>query len=1392
MFHPIVESWFAARFGQPTEAQRRGWAEIAAGRNTLIMAPTGSGKTLAAFLSSIDRLVRRALSGELTSRVAVLYISPLRALSADVARNLQGPLAEIESAAIGAGRLMPPIRTALRTGDTTPAERAQQLKDPPHILITTPESLYLLLTSQSGRRALAHVETVIVDEIHALCGNKRGAHLALSLERLGELVGHPVHRIGLSATVEPPEEAAAFLVGYEQGKPRPCSLIDTGRARPFDLRVVTPEQELGAVASRALWREVYNHLLSEVIDHQTTLVFVPSRRLAERVAHDLEEHIGRDDLPEALKAKIPDQLRSPGWVAAHHGALSRGTRLDVERRLQVGELRVVVATSSLELGIDIGAIDVVCQIGSPRSVAVLRQRVGRAGHTVGGTPKARLYAMVRDDLIECAAAVRALRQGVVDRPLVQPAPLDILAQQLVAHAAATETGVSLTDTFAMVRRAGPYQALSRCQFDDVVAMLADGISTRRGRSGAHLHWDRVNGRLRARRGAKLAAITSGGAIPDIFDYQVVEVGSEAVVGTVGEDFAIDSTPGSVFLLGSTSWKIEQVQQSRVLVHNAHGAAPNIPFWNGEGLARTEELSIAVSDLRLQIWDRVAAGLPKDELVRWLCEESATTAHAAEQAIKYIAEGQAALGVIPSRDVLVAERFFDDGGGMQLLIHAPFGARLNRAYSLALRKRFCRNFDFELQSVATDDAILLSLGAQHSFPLETIFRFVHPDKARHLVEQAAIQTPIWENRWRWNATRALAVLRFTKGKKTPPLLQRMRANDLSAAVFPAQAGCQDNHGGEDLEIPDHPLVHETIRDCCNEATDTAGFEALLRQVFEGKVACIARDTIAPSPFAGGVLAANPYAYMDDAPLEERRARAVSTRAAADILDANLVDLDATAVAQVVAEAEPEVRSTDELHDLLYTAVLLPPPAGRPELATYYDELRAEGRVESLSVDGCALWYAIERRSLVAALYPDRGLSLFGDAVDAEEACRLLLLGTLSMSGPIRAAELAARFGLAEWQIEAALARLEGDGQVVRGAFALAGGELRWCDRALLQRIHRRTLERLRSQIAPVSLALYREFLARWQHAAPGTAVEGIEGVVKVLDQLDGCELRAVTWEREVLARRVKDYQPAWLDQLCLSGEYGWARLLPSSRPRQSTALRQRALQGSIAIFRRDSASIWWKLPVPTLPLSELGQRVLERLEQRGAAFAADLASTLGAPLGDITAALWELCRAGLVASDGFAGLRLLLGNESAANLRACGRWSILPRQRESVPPSNDELHQLCRILLRRYGVVWKGLVQRETTMPVWYLLQGMFRRLEARGEVRGGRFVAEVSGEQYALPEAVDGLRALRKLVVLPTEIALPSSDPAYVAPPVAASAPPVAASGSLHERVDHRGSDQGL
>lgn len=1356
-FHPVIADWFQSRFPAPTPAQRAGWPAIAAGRDTLIAAPTGSGKTLAAFLWCLDRLARRAFDGDLPARLDTLYLSPLKALGNDIERNLEAPLDGIRDLAHAAGLPAPDIRVAVRSGDTDASARARMVRTPPHILITTPESLYILLTSAGGRRMLAGVRTVIVDEIHAVAGSKRGSHLALSLERLDALCHHgpgdddapwdprpPPVRIGLSATQKPIERIGRLLVGTRRPPP---TIVDEGHGRPLDIAIETPDDELCAVASKAQMAQVCDRMAALIAAHRTTLVFTNTRRMAERIAHALGQRLG------------------DGAVAAHHGSVARDKRLVAEQRLKAADLKAVVATASLELGIDVGDVELVIQLGSPRCIATFLQRVGRAGHHVGGTPRGRLFALTRDQAIECAALIRSVRAGELDAIDLIDAPLDILAQQIVAEVAARRQ--SEDGLFALVRGALPYAELPRETFDAVVEMLAEGIATRRGRSTAHLHRDRVNGILAARRGARLAAITGGGAIPDRADYTVIAEPDEAVVGTVDEDFAIDSSAGDVFLLGNTPWRIRQVVAGTVRVEAAPGMSPTVPFWFGEAPARTRELSRAVGRLRAEVDARLAAGRGPEAIARWLVAETGLPAPAAQLVVQYLAAGRAALGVMPTDTDLVAERFFDEAGGMQLVIHAPLGGRINRAWGLTLRKRFCVSFDFELQAAATDDGLVISLGPQHSFPLASVFDFVTPQTAEPVLQQAVVTNPpLLGTRWRWTATRGLAVLRRRGGKQVPPAIVRMRSDDLLAACFPAAAACQENVHGP-IEPPDHPLVQETLADIMRDWMDVEGLVDVLRAIGGGDIRVHAVDTPEASPLSHELLNANPYAFLDDAPLEERRSRAVALRRRLPIDPEGLGALDEAAIDEVIEQAQPPLRDADELHDALLGWGWWPAPADvapsvRAAFATLVERRRAvmaswvfDGMPQMAS-DG--IWVASERVPWLRALVPDATFSPTPPALppsgprEVDAIAKAVVQGHLDTGGPMTAADLSARLRLPRAVIDAALAGLEADGNILRGTFRAGVGEA-WCARQLLARIHRRTLGRLRDAVQPVSAADYMRFLFAWQAVAPLPDPQGrpddprrvgIDGLAQVIGQLEGVEIAAAAWEAHVLPARIRDFDPRLLDLLCLSGRVAWGRLAP----RDASAAPGRAAPVALA----ERVNLPWLLrPADTDAvlggLDETARALHRHLAERGAAFTAELATALGSTADAVEAGLWTLVAAGLVTADGFDGLRRLIAPGRDRAPSGIGRWALL---RAGAPPEGaegdegDDPGPMIDLLLRRYGVLFPDLLQRETHAPKWRTLLPELRRREACGALRGGRFVGGFSGEQYALPAAVEALRAVRR------------------------------------------------
>ncbi len=1433
-FHPAVRAWFEGRFeAGPTEPQAAGWPAIARGEDTLIAAPTGSGKTLSAFLVCIDRLFREASASRRRAQstsdlplfearcdagapapagapavaeaapagVDVVYVSPLKALAADIQENLETPLREIREIALARGERLPEVRIGMRSGDTPASVRAAMLKRPPQILVTTPESLFLMLTAEKSRAILRGVRTVIVDEIHAVARDKRGSHLALSLERLDRLCTARPARIGLSATQRPIETVARLLVGANHSRADGsalCTIVDEGHRRALDLEIELPSEDLEAVASAEQMADVLTRIAAHVESHHTTLVFVNTRRMAERLAHDLAGRLG------------------DGAVAAHHGSLSKDRRLRVERLLRAGELKALVATASLELGIDIGPVELVCQIGSPRGLSTFLQRVGRSGHSRGGTPKGRLYPTTRDELVECAALLRGVTAGRLDAIHPPVAPLDILAQQIVAACACEEWEEGAL--YDLMRGAAPFAELTRADYDAVVDMLSEGIETGRGRRAAYLHRDRIGGVLRGRRGARLAALTSGGAIPEIADYRVIADPDETFVGSVFEDFAIESMPGDIFLLGTTSWRIRRVESGVVRVVDAGGAPPSIPFWQGEAPARSVELSQEVSHLRRAVAERIEreghAGA-RD----WLVAHCGLGAVAADQVVAYLGASLTALGILPTEDELVFERFFDESGGMQLVIHSPLGARVNRALCLSLRKKFCRSFNFELQAAANDDAMVLSLGPHHSFALEDVPRFLTSQTVETTLTQAALGSPMFNARWRWNLNRALTVLRWKGGKKNPPPIQRMEADDLMAAIFPNLAACQENVSYP-IDIPDHPLVRQTMHDCLTEAMDVKALEALVEGFERGTVKTTFVDSREPSPLCHEILNGRPFTFLDDAPLEERRTRAVALPRGLPVEARELGRLDPEAIEQVRAEVAPAPRDTEELHDLLLSLTLCAP---MPGFERFFAELHAARRAARVTLGDRAFWCASERRAAVEAIHGAGAGMLAFDPADTprelagaprptrHDAARDLVRGHLDVLGPVDVPALAARLALGRGDTEIALAALEAEGFVLRGRFSDPHiAEEEFCARRLLTRIHRYSRDRLRKRVEPASAQDLIRFLLRWQHVAPGTRCEGRAGVATVIEQLQGFEVAAGAWEEAILAARVDGYRPRDLDDLCLSGQVVWGRLSASASASASTSAARSngakapgASRGGATPSRATPltfalrSDLAWLLRAhrggaePEAPAEGAAHDILQRLRAGGAQFHADLARSLGRLPVEIEEGLWGLVARGLVTADGFQAIRSLLGaRERWARTRARqrarrglrrglregpdgaaeGRWSLFPGEGGAEPGDAGEglsdigcadtlAEAVAEQLLARWGVVFKDLMARENLAVPWRDVIWAMRRMEARGVIRGGRFVSGFVGEQYALPEAVDQLRRVRQSERKGERVRVSAADP---------------------------------
>ena len=1391
--HPVTAEWFVTKFGTPTEPQTCGWPAILAGKPTLISAPTGSGKTLAAFLVSIDKLLRQAIEGSLAPCTQVVYVSPLKALSNDIQENLESPLREIQKLAMERGYLSMGIRTGVRTGDTLPGARASMLRNPPHILVTTPESLYILMTAGKSREQLRRVHTVIVDEIHAIADDKRGAHLALTLERLEALVcgenrlspgasvagrSNAPQRIGLSATQNPIELVSKFLTGACTGRDT-ATVIEIGQRRLIDLAIEVPSDELTSVTSHAMWEEIFDKLAAHTQTHKSTLVFVNTRKLVERVSFALGERLGTEN------------------VAAHHGSLARALRLDAEQRLKRGEVKILVATASLELGIDIGDVELVCQIASTRAVAVAMQRVGRAGHWRGAIPKGRLFATTRDDLLEQAALVRKMRAGELDILKIPPQPIDVLMQQIVAACGAESWEKKAL--FEVFRRAYAYRDLTREQFDELILILSNGIESSRGRYGAYLMHDGIHGQLHARRGARMIAISNGGAIPDTALFNVILEPENVQIATLDEHFAVDSSPGDVILLGNNSWRVQRIEAAgRVIVEDAHGAPPSVPFWTGEAPQRTSVLCDGVGQLREEIAARtpnvspgyISPAQPEvQSTTAWLMDECCVCASGAHQLIAYIVAGRAVLGAVPSKTTVIAERFFDEGGGMQLILHAPFGGRINKAWGLALRKRFCRGFNFELQAAATDNGINISLAEQHSFPLADVFQFLTETTTQTLLEQASIASPIFKTRWRWAAGRSLQLLRTSKGKRIAPQVQRTRSEDLMASVFPQAAACFETIVG-DIHIPDHPLVREVMQDVLQEAMDLQGLLDVLAGIKDGSIRCLAVDTPVPSQFAHELLNANPYAFLDEAGLEERRARAVSLK---DGIPASVMEhsgkLDQHAIETVRTQCWPDIRDHHELHDLLMSLVALPLPMVDmdrcPHWMEFYARLAAQGRAQFLDCNGIPCWIAIERLPFVLTLW----LAGTVEGVSREEAMTKCLQGWLQVLGPVTAAQFGCYMSLDAAPVYNALVAMESQGLVMRGRFehpaATSEFEIEWCERRILQRIHKLTVGTRRKQVEAVSPAVFMRWLLGWQHLAPQTRLAGEEGLLEILSQLQGFEAPAIEWERTLLTERVADYDPRWLDRLCLSGAVGWGRVSPHPAFIAADGAGPRRVVPSnsapITFFLRDSAA-WLELALgeqsakeATLQraLTSNALRAWELLKQKGACFAEDVQRCLDLTREQTQNALWELASAGLAAADGFDQLRAMIDparrTASMASHRklrsAAGRWSLFNAE---MPQAGDALEtarladasveSAARMLLTRYGVVFRDLVVRESNIPHWGILLRMLRRLEDRGEVRGGRFISGFGGEQFALPEVIESLRNARDRT-LPAEIKIAGADP---------------------------------
>jgi ATP-dependent Lhr-like helicase len=1364
VFSPAVRDWFRTAFEAPTRAQREGWKAIAAGDHSLVLAPTGSGKTLAAFLWAIDRLSSEPPPDDPKARTRVLYVSPLRALAVDVEKNLRAPLAGIAHAAERRGeRLAHVPEVAIRSGDTPARDRQRLIRKPPDILITTPESLYLMLTS-SARDTLRGVRTVIVDEIHAMAASKRGAHLAISLERLEELCESPPQRIGLSATQRPLEEIARFLGGVESGAERAVTIVDAGHRKPMDLRVVVPVEDMGggiAVDARApigsdggregrqpspsIWPSIHPAVLELIRAHRSTIVFTNARRLAERLAASLNE-LADEDL-----------------VRAHHGSLAREQRLEVEDALKAGTLRAIVATSSLELGIDMGAVDLVIQVESPGSVATGLQRIGRAGHQVGQPSVGRIFPKFRGDLLEAAVVAERMLAGDIEQTRYPRNPLDVLAQQLVAMCAVEERGVD--ELFEAVRRAANFADLSKDVYLAVLDMLAgrypsDGFAELRPR----LVWDRAAGTVRTREGAGRIAITSGGTIPDRGLYAVFLVDGPRV-GELDEEMVYESRRGDVIVLGASSWRIEDITRDRVIVSPAPGEQGRMPFWHGDKPGRPIELGRAVG-----AFTRTLRGARRDAALERLERDVGLDRLAAGNLVAYLEEQQEATGAVPDDRTVVVERFRDEIGDWRMCVLSPFGSRVHAPWAVAIEARMLERFGPGAQVLWSDDGIVVRLPESvDRIPAEDLV--FDPDEIEQHVVASLPQTAMFASVFREAAARALLLPRRRPGERTPLWQQRQRSADLLA---------------EASKFPDFPILLEATRECVRDVFDVPALREVMADLRSRRLRLVPVDTEHASPFAQSLVFrwVGVYMYEGDAPLAERRAAALT-------LDRDLLRellgaeelrelLDPRALDEVELELQRlgegrAARSTDHLHDVLRTLGDLTIEevsarvAGDP--ASLVERLVEDGRAIRVRVAGEERVAAVEDAArLRDALGVSLPLGLPGAFTEvADRPLEGLVRRYARTHGPFVPSDVASRLGASEDRVRAALAQLEADDIVVRGGFRPGGVGQEWCDADVLRRVRRRSLSILRREVEPVDAAALGRFLPAWQGAdRPRGDVDALADAVA---RLQGTPIPASILETDVLPARVRGYRPADLDALVAGGDVAWVGTggLGSD-------------DGRIALVYRSDAASLLPEPPPERPEGPIHDAIRNLLEERGASFWPDLVeATETADERILLGALWDLVWAGEVTNDTLAPLRAFVRGGSAkvrasrpgrrprpgALRRAgppagAGRWSLAEGLRRPPPAATERMHALARQLLDRHGVVTREAVLAEGLPGGFVGIYPVFRAMEDAGQVRRGYFVAGLGGAQFAHPGAVERLRSFRS----------PGSDEDVDAPVVLAAADP--------------------
>jgi len=1441
-FLPPVAAWFRQRYGEPTPPQSLGWPAIAAGEHTLILSPTGSGKTMAAFLWGLNQVAANLLANPDLEGVQLLYVSPLKALNNDIARNLREPLHGIREMAREMGWALPAIRTAVRTGDTSAADRRKLVTEPPQILITTPESLYLLLTSPRARDILRTVHAVIVDEIHTLCGNKRGVHLALSLERLGQLTESPFQRIGLSATQRPLDEVARFLVGQEWSETeegveqlvsRPVTIVDAGALKALDLQVVTVVPDLRRPLGGSIWPSLIPDVLTRIRQHRTTLVFTNNRRGAERAADRLNEQYALEE-EEVVPPGAPNALlekgtprgegmfgtgRSEGPFRAHHGSVSREVRQQLEKDLKEGKLPALIATASLELGIDIGAVDQVLQLQSPRSVSRGLQRVGRSGHLVGQTSVGRIYATYREDLLDAGAVAHGMLTGDIEPTFTPTRCLDVLAQQVVAMVAVENWSVE--ELYRVVCQAYGYQGLTREAFETVLKMLSGGYPPEQFvELRPRLVWDRVNQMLYSLPGARLLAIRNGGTITDRGQFRVYLPDGKTLLGTLDEEFVFETQVGDVFTLGTGVWRVTNIDEDRVTVIDSSGSMPRMPFWRGDAPRRDYYMGQRLGEFRRELALRVAElgavpDTPEGEwpaetrpLVNWLRAEYAMDESSARNAILYVAQQQAVLGAISSDDTVIVEVFNDALGDQRMAIHSCFGSRVNSAWALALAHALRDDYGLQVETQVNDDGILFRLLEGDREPPTDLIRKLGPDEARERLLLELPNSAVFGAHFRVNASRAL-LLPSVRGasSRTPFWLQRLRARDLLRAA----------RGYDDF-----PIVAETYRDCLRDVLDLESLMDVLAKIQRGELRVVVAETLIPSPLAGGLLfefaAVNVYEGDTPKELRQMQALAVNRELLSQLLDEGLLpDLLRPEAIQLVQHELQHLadgyraRSADELDAVLRDlgdmtsdeAAARSLGDGRAWLLQLAAQARALQVPVPAGVTGATSeaeprWIAAEQY----ALYRDAwGLveqpawlpaELTNNRRDYREAQEIILRRLFRTHGPLTRDAILARYAFnSEW-LDACLGHMAAEGRVVTGYLSPGAAQQEWCDRQVLERIHRRTLAMLRKEVQPVSLPAFADFMLRWQALHPAHRHHGDDALLHAIDRLRGTVLSAEVWERDALRLRLDVDAVRELDDLVSSG-----KIICLGRGADARHL-------NLRLVERGMAGVYVADVLDESTLSEEAQKVLRFIRAEGDSDARDLASALGLSRQRAEQALVELALAGLVTTDCYADIRAIVTNAGRfcaheASLRSSlaadlatwraqrpsttghappdrrptargwladyqrqapgarngrdgerepmagileGRWGRTDRYAIRGPERSADAiaeHQV-RQLLWRYGVLTYDLLTHEEGLLPWSELQRQLQMLELRGQVRRGYFVAGLRGVQYALPEAVHSLR----------------------------------------------------